>query len=93
MNRLTVLTKTMKRLSMKMASPRAIGAPGRAGVLTVLIMGTALPLQAEQIAAPQTEQALPAPDVRVTPSLGEAVERQLPLYMDYQTWVQDPSRY
>ncbi|WP_290523175.1 OmpA family protein [Alcanivorax sp.] len=93
MNRLTVLTKTMKRLSMKMASPRAIGAPGRAGVLTVLIMGIALPLQAEQIAAPQTEQALPAPDVRVTPSLGEAVERQLPLYMDYQTWVQDPSRY
>ncbi len=93
MNRLTVLTKTMKRLSMKMASPRAIGAPGRAGVLTVLIMGIALPLQAEQAAAPQTEQALPAPDVRVTPSLGEAVERQLPLYMDYQTWVQDPSRY
>lgn len=92
MNRLTVLTTKMKTLSLLVA-----GAPLLRKTLGISALGLAVGLSAPLQAQEATEEAAaekPAKaQVRETAPLGEAVERQLPLYMDYQTWVQDPSRY
>ena len=60
-------------------------------LLAVLMLGLPLWLQAEEPAPAEQETA--SPEVRESAPLGEAVERQLPLYVDYQQWVQDPARY
>lgn len=98
MNRLTVLTKTMKTLSMLKPSVAKVEAPDLrtlvcAGALGALLISVPLPLLAEDNAEDTTSEEQASPKTRETAPLGEAVERQLPLYVDYQTWVQDPSRY
>ncbi|MGB1465494.1 MAG: hypothetical protein ACPG8O_03940, partial [Alcanivorax nanhaiticus] len=92
MNRLTVLTTKMKTLSLLVA-----GAPLLRKTLGISALGLAVglsaPLQAQEASEEAAAEKPAKAQVRETAPLGEAVERQLPLYMDYQTWVQDPSRY